>query len=123
MSVRVLIVNGDFDEAALVSEALTIHGLEVVTTHNAMEARVALRKARFDLAILNLQLPDLDAFSLIEMTGELMAGTPCILTTAHPDSNTVVRAASAGFKAVIAKPFSMETLLGRARQILSGDPK
>lgn len=119
---RVLIVNGDYDEAALVTEALTMQGFEVVTAHNAMEARVALRKDRFDLAILNLHLPDLDAFSLIETTGELLAGTPRILTTAHPDSNTVVRAASAGFKAVVAKPFSMKTLIDRASQILARAP-
>ncbi|MBL8022073.1 MAG: response regulator [Leptospirales bacterium] len=119
--VRVLLVNGDFDEAALVAEALALRGFEVVIAHNALEARVLLRKQSLDLAILNLYLPDLDAFSLIEIAGELMQGIPSILTTAHPDANTVLRAASAGFKAVIAKPFSMETLLERVSQIVAGE--
>ncbi|MCE9600310.1 MAG: response regulator [Spirochaetia bacterium] len=116
---RVLIVNGNEDESTLIAEGLLRAGIHSLVVTSALEARVALNKERFRLALVNLELRDLDAFGFIDTAREALGGTPTILTTAFPDTQTVARAASHGFQSVIAKPFQISLLIQRIQSLTS----
>jgi DNA-binding NtrC family response regulator len=58
MSLRVLVVEDDMDLLFLYEKALTQGGIEVVTSGNATTAIALLSREKFDIIILDLNLPD-----------------------------------------------------------------
>lgn len=72
---------------------------------------------KFDLAIIDMQLPDGNGFDVSEMVKN--TNTSVIFLTVVDDENTIVRAFDEGAQDYIVKPFRIRELLARVRRILS----
>ncbi len=114
---RILLVEDEGAIAQTVEFALRAAGFEVA---HALTARAALRLAAatpFDLAVLDVGLPDLDGFALcteLRRAREL----PVIFLTARDGEADRVHGLELGGDDYIAKPFSLRELVARVRAVL-----
>jgi len=109
---RLLVVEDDRQLVSLLREQLKLAGHEPVMAMTLAEAREHLADERFDLVILDLNLPDGDGLELAE---EISAGdkTPMLMLTARGDVESRVAGLYAGASDYLTKPFSVAELLAR----------
>jgi two-component system response regulator TctD len=83
------------------------------------EARYALNERRidFDLAVVNLDLPDGNGFEVLEELRQVAFGLPVICVTANRDHGLRVRALEAGASEVIAATASREEIVATVRRL------
>ncbi|MBY0431050.1 MAG: response regulator, partial [Rhodospirillales bacterium] len=91
------------------------HGHHVVTAENGREAVEAMRRGRFDLVLMDMQMPEMDGIeatrTIRAMDGEA-ARVPIVALTANALRGDAERCFEAGMNDYLAKPVSPEALLG-----------
>lgn len=119
---RILII----EDSALTSRLLRA-ALEEITTnielaHDGQDGLAALRARPPDLIILDLWLPTLDGWSVLEHTRSdpRSSDIPVIVITGFGGESNRVRAGAAGANAFLAKPFSRTELVAATRRLLAG---
>lgn len=80
---------------------------------SAATALDALRKQEYDVVILDVGLPDMNGFSLVEKLRREAVRTPVLFLTARAEVSDRVRGFSAGGDDYLTKPFAFEELLAR----------
>jgi DNA-binding response OmpR family regulator len=113
--VHVLLVEDDDLIASGLVYSLAAEGYTVQRAATVLEAAEQLRIQQFDLAILDLQLPDGDGFQVREL---LPAGTAVIFLSVVDDEGNIVRALDGGAEDYITKPFRLRELLARVKVVL-----
>jgi two-component system sensor histidine kinase TorS len=114
---RPILVVEDEPELAQVMEAFlgALGGHDVVVAHDAREALRRCRESAPALALIDLELPDLDGRELLRQLREIapdVLGVAC--SGKRPES-----AAGAGFTAFYRKPFEMRRLTAEIARLLS----
>ncbi|RMG88523.1 MAG: sigma-54-dependent Fis family transcriptional regulator, partial [Candidatus Dadabacteria bacterium] len=117
---RILIVDDDRPFAATLRTTLELEGHEAEEAHTAAEAEARLRDAArgFDLALLDLRLPDRDGLDLLRRALALRPDLPVVILTAYGSVQTAVEAMRAGAFDFLLKPFPRERLLGTVERAL-----
>lgn len=121
---RVLLVEDDRVTATLIHHRLEREGFEVTDFANGLEAFEWAEKASFDLAILDVKVPGMDGFELLERlrTMPRLASVPVVMLTGLGGEDDVVRGLSLGANDYMLKPFSPTELLARVRRLAYADP-
>ena len=101
--------------------ALETEGYETNHATRIKDARSLIEHYNFDLAIIDMQLPDGTGFDVSEIFQN--TATSVIFLTVVDDENTIVRAFDEGAQDYIVKPFRIRELLARVRRILSANIK
>lgn len=114
---HILLVEDDGMIASGIVYALEMEGYEVCHAMSLAEAYGFLNVRQFELALLDLQLPDGNGSELLELLKS--AGTALIFLTAADDENTIVKAFDNGAADYVVKPFRIRELLARVRRTLS----
>jgi len=115
---RVLLVEDEGAIAQTVEFALRADGFDTV---HALTGRDALRLAAaapFDLAILDVGLPDMNGFELLRKLQQQLPDLPAIFLTARSSEIDRVVGLELGADDYIAKPFSPRELVARVRTVL-----
>mgnify|MGYP002626719288 CR=1 FL=1 len=97
-------------------------GVEVVTADSGYSCIALLqKKTQVDLILLDIQMPRMDGFSTLENIKKHpeWKKIPVIFLTASADKDTVVKAALAGVKGYIKKPFMPKELVDRVGSTLA----
>lgn len=115
---RLLIVEDEPDLAKLMKANLRREGFAVDLATDAEEARAALAAQRYDVALLDLGLPDEDGLTVLAELRSRRDGTPVIAVTARDQVSERVRGLNTGADDYLAKPFAHEELLARIHAIL-----
>jgi PAS domain S-box-containing protein len=119
LSARILIVDDQEPNVRLLEELLSGAGYEcVVSTTNPSTVCALHRKNRYDLILLDLQMPVMDGFQVMEglKTNEADPYLPVLVITAQPGHK--LRALQAGAKDFISKPFDLLEVKTRIRNLL-----
>jgi len=116
---KVLIVD-DLDANILLLERI-LHGAGYVSITSTMDPAGVCelhRKNRYDLILLDLQMPGMDGFQVMECLKEIEPDgyIPVLVITAQPDRK--LRALKAGAKDFISKPFELAEVLARVHNML-----
>lgn len=114
---RILLVEDDTMIASGILYALETEGYETNHATRIKDARSLTEHYNFDLAIIDMQLPDGTGFDVSEIFKN--NATSVIFLTVVDDENTIVRAFDEGAQDYIVKPFRIRELLARVRRILS----
>lgn len=107
---RVLIVDDEEDMCWALKTIVETEGHRAVSVSNAQEALRQLRAASFDLAFVDLKLPDMEGIELIAGLRALLPDLPCFLVSGYlyDDDETVQTACKAGLiRGFIGKPFPL----------------
>ncbi|WAC75487.1 ATP-binding protein [Roseateles sp. SL47] len=124
LSGRVLLVDDSMVNLLVATTMLQQCGLEVVTAEHGREALEHLRSQRFDLVLMDCQMPEMDGFSATrawreEEARRRLARTPVVALTASAINGDRERCTSAGMDDFLLKPFEMEDLVGLVQRYLA----
>ncbi len=111
---RILVVDDQAANIRVVSALLSRHGYEVVTADTGEEAVAMVRAQAPDLLLLDMMMPGMDGFELLEQVRQLeLPDVPVIFLTAAHDRDLLLRAFDAGAVDYVTKPFMPEELIAR----------
>jgi PAS domain S-box-containing protein len=119
LNARILIVDDQEANVSLLQQMLRAAGyLSVTATMNPQEVCGLHRKYPYDLILLDLQMPDMDGFQVMEAlkTNAADSYLPVIVLTAQPGHK--LRALQAGAKDFISKPFDLVEVKTRIHNML-----
>jgi two-component system, chemotaxis family, chemotaxis protein CheY len=96
-------------------------GYQVTEAADGREALDKVALERFDLFLLDLQMPKLDGFALVKELREMpeLAGVPMVALTASAMRGDRERALAAGFSAYLAKPVSLSLLRSELARLMN----
>jgi two-component system alkaline phosphatase synthesis response regulator PhoP len=112
---KVLIVEDDDVIASSMSQHLSGAGFDPVTVGRGEVGLARLRYEAPDVLVLDLMLPGLDGWSLIESARAEGIGTPIIVVSARGTEHDRVHALQIGADDYLVKPFSMKELVARVQ--------
>lgn len=107
---RILIVDDSEAIRSHLSEILTCMGFEVFNTGDGNDALDQFFNDTFDLVVTDLEMPDMDGWTLASHIKELSPDTPIVLITGSETSAVmeVLRTSNVDF--VLFKPFSLKDI-------------
>ncbi len=114
---RLLLVEDDKTIALGLEYSLTQEGFEVTICYNAESALRKIQEVQFDIALLDITLPDGNGFDICRKLKE-KDDTPVIFITARDDEGSVVMGLDIGADDYITKPFRIRELQSRIRSVL-----
>jgi two-component system phosphate regulon response regulator PhoB len=117
---KVLVVDDEADIVALVTYHLAKAGYRVSTAANGTEALAAARQERPVLVVLDLMLPGMSGYEVLEQlrAGDATRGIAVLMLTARRDEPDRIRGLSLGADDYLTKPFSPQELVLRVGAIL-----
>ncbi len=114
---RILVVEDDPAISRLIHTNLLVAGFEAVCALDGRQALSAIDGQNFDLALLDIMLPELDGFELLPyMQGK---DIPVIFVSAKDDIQSRVQGLRLGAEDYLVKPFDILELLVRMEKVLS----
>ncbi|MGA2009692.1 MAG: response regulator transcription factor [Solirubrobacteraceae bacterium] len=122
---RVLVVDDEPAIVDVVSMALRHEGYDVVSAGTGTDAMAEVRDWRPHAIVLDIMLPDMDGFEVARRLGAQEAGVPILFLSARDNTSDKIRGLTTGGDDYVTKPFSVEELMARLRNILrrrSPDP-
>jgi DNA-binding response OmpR family regulator len=125
---RVLVVDDDPSIRKMVTTALQRHGFTVDTAGDGVEALAKLEEGAYELLVLDLMMPRLDGFGVLERLEESQsdasAGSPrpkiLIMTAAGP--SILQKLPRERVAAILTKPFDLRMLIDNAELLSPGTP-
>lgn len=115
---RVLVVEDDDSIRELVSTALRFTGFDTEAVASGSAALAEARNSRFDILVLDVNLPDIDGFSVCRKLREDRNDVPVIFLTARDDPSDLRAGFTGGGDDYMTKPFSLEELMLRIDAVL-----
>jgi len=110
---KILHVEDNFDNRLLVRRLLMASGFEVIEAENATQAMDLLRSTRPDLILMDINMPDIDGYTLTQELKSLPAlkGVPIIAITANVMKGDRERTLQAGCDGYIEKPIDVDRFI------------
>ncbi len=115
---RILVVEDNELVAEAIARGLTMAGFAVDRAPNAERAASALSCEHFDLAVLDIGLPDSDGLSLLRRLRSHGKTLPVMILTARDTLATRVEALDLGADDFLMKPFEQAELAARCRALI-----
>ncbi len=114
MSEMIVVADDEKEIADLVEVCLKNEGFSVAKFYNGTEALNYIEENAVDLAVLDVMLPDIDGFSIVQKVRETFL-FPIILLTAKVGDFDKITGLASGADDYITKPFSPPELVARVR--------
>lgn len=117
---RILVVEDEERISSFLQKGLRSNGYTASVAATGHDALAMARTGEFDLMILDIGLPDLDGFEVLQRFRSRDRRTPVIVLTARDAVTDRVSGLEGGADDYVTKPFSFEELLARVRVRLRG---
>ncbi len=115
---NLLIIEDDAELRSALHTLLTQRGYSVEGLRGGREGLASLLAREYDLAIVDLTLPDMDGLTLIRALRRERRGLPILIITARDAVDDRVIGLDAGADDYLVKPFEMQELEARARALI-----
>lgn len=115
---RVLVVDDESSILDVVSMALRHHGFDVVCALDGAGAIAAARRFKPHVMVLDVMLPDMEGFEVARALEAEQSSPPILFLSARDSTSDKVRGLALGGHDYVTKPFSLEELVARIRNIL-----
>jgi DNA-binding response OmpR family regulator len=116
-SPNILLVDDDQNLAGITQEYLMAKGLSVHLAHNADDALELFGRENYDICLLDVKMPMKDGFGLAEDLRKISQDISIIFLTGQKDKEDRIRGLLLGADDYITKPFSMEELFLRIKNV------
>jgi len=118
MGTRILVVDDEPAVNELICDALHLAGYQTSSAEHGMQALNILRQERIDLAIIDVNMPMMSGYDLLERMRASGLGTPVIVLTARQERDDPRTSFGLGADDFVRKPFGIEELTLRVAAIL-----
>ncbi|MEN8717363.1 MAG: response regulator transcription factor [Sulfurovum sp.] len=115
---KILVLEDDIMLNEMITEYLSSTGHLITSATTGKECLVILENKKFDLLILDINLPDIDGFTILERLHEQKRMVPTIYISALIDIEEITRAFDIGCHDYLKKPFHLKELTLRINKIL-----
>lgn len=115
---KVLVIDDEPGVRELISEALSLSEITAIQAADGLEALSFLRRERFDLLILDINMPKLDGLALLEKLRTEGMSVPVLMLSARADKADINQGLRTGADDYLTKPFSIEELVLRVKAIM-----
>ena len=115
---KVLVIDDEPGVRDLIGEALSLSEITAVQAADGLEALSFLRRERFELLILDINMPKLDGLALLEKLRTEGMSVPVLMLSARADKSDINQGLRIGADDYLTKPFSIEELVLRVKAIL-----
>ncbi|MBY0456276.1 MAG: response regulator [Gemmataceae bacterium] len=119
----ILVVDDDRELVDAVRTMLERQGYKVIQAHDGHQGKQAIYNQRPDLVILDMMMPRMGGYPVLEHFKDKADAPPIIMITANEGSRHKVYAEYLGVVDYIRKPFAMERLLDTVNKALNPKPK
>jgi two-component system OmpR family response regulator len=117
-ALRVLVVDDEPSIVDVITMALRHHGFQVAVADTGAEALAQVRGWRPHAMVLDVMLPDMEGFEVARRLSAERAAVPILFLSARDNTADKVRGLTTGGDDYVTKPFSLEELIARLRNIL-----
>ena len=115
---RILLVEDNHDYAATLAANLEREGYEVSVAANGSEGLERARRGGADLIILDLMLPGMSGYTLLQRLRDAGHETPVLIMTARGTEDEKLRGFRLGADDYVVKPCGLREILARVRALL-----
>lgn len=115
---RLLLLEDELPLARVVRESLERQGFSVHHAANGALGLAAFRRETFDLCLVDIMLPQLDGLAFVTEIRRTHPQVPVLFLTAKSQPADVVRGFEVGGNDYLRKPFSLDELVVRVRELL-----
>ena len=117
---KALIVDDEKPVRELISFNVSREGFEALEAATGRQALEMASKARPDIIILDLMLPDMSGLDVCRdlKADKALAGIPIVMASAKDDDSDIVSGLELGADDYVTKPFSPKVLIARIRSVL-----
>lgn len=117
MKSKIMVVDDEMHIRELVRFYLDKAGFDTIEAANAEEALDIVENQYIDLAVVDIMMPGMDGFELVEQMRQYRE-FPVIMLTAKSQSKDKLRGFSSGIDDYVTKPFDPDELMARVKTIL-----
>lgn len=114
---KILVVDDEERMARFIRLNLEHDGFQVIECFKGMQAVSLLRDKMPDVVILDVMLPDIDGFEVLQLVREVST-IPVIMLTAKGEEEDRIKGLELGADDYVTKPFSPRELVSRVRAVL-----
>lgn len=115
---RLLVVEDEIKTADYLRQGLTEAGFQVSLARNGLDGHHLAMTESFDLVILDVMLPDVDGWRILQSLREAKNATPVLFLTARDSVDDRVKGLELGADDYLIKPFAFVEVLARVRSLL-----
>ena len=121
----IIIVDDESDIRMVVRALLENHGYKTVEVQDGAEALMLLRKRDFDLMVLDVMMPKVDGYQVMNTLKNIKPKLPVVMLTARAAQKDVWKGYVEGCHYYVTKPFEAQTLIRAVNYLLSdlSDPQ
>lgn len=116
---RVLLVDDNAMNVELFTDSLESDGHEVVVERDGTAGRARALRERFDVVILDIQLPGMDGYAICRDLRTAGVAGPIVAVSSSAMADQVERGLAAGFDEYLTKPISPAALRAAVRRLAS----
>jgi two-component system response regulator MtrA len=118
---RILVVEDDPASSQLVIQILKSRDVSIEVADDGVAALESLRVTTPDLVILDLALPRVDGWEILNTLSQAQRYVPVIVITAHGQGSAAERALNGGAKRFFEKPFIPSELAEAVDELMAGE--
>ena len=115
---RILVIDDDETVRKSLEAVLKEDGYEVDVAENGKEAIAKTKTRLYNLALVDLRLPDMDGIELLTAMRDAIPKMAKIIITGYPSQENAIEAVNRGADGYMIKPYTIEELLRKIREQL-----
>ena len=115
---HILVVDDEPDLRMMLSQILTGAGYEIKEASDGEEAITLLKKHKFDVTLLDIQMPIVDGIKVLKFIKENRMPTKAIMLTGYADLKHAMEAKEFGARDFIGKPYKIEDILSTVERVM-----
>lgn len=120
---RILLIEDEKKAAAFIQKGLREHGMFVEVAEDGSKGLTLARTGSFDLAILDVMLPESDGWTVLTALRKSGSQMPVLFLTARDSVEDRVKGLELGADDYLVKPFAFSELLARVKTVLRRNVK
>ncbi len=118
MKMKILLLEDDIILQEIIEEFLTEKGYEVESFYDGGKALDAIGENRYDMLLLDVNVPNIDGFEILSYLREIGNTTPAIYITSLAGIDELKKGFDLGADDYLKKPFELEELRARIEHII-----
>jgi DNA-binding NtrC family response regulator len=120
--IRVLLVDDEAAYVDVLANRLGKRGFDVKKAYTSPEALLVLRTQQFDVAVLDLKMPDMDGIEVLKIAKQVNPNLQVIMLTGHGSAAACEQGLALGAFDYLMKPCEFETLVEKIQEAFQKKP-